>query len=121
LREIPVSTFSYRALESGSNDEQARRKTAMTAKPSTPTAETAFSFVVAPQEAGTRLDRYLAERAEIAAAHVSRTRVKALLEAGAASLNGRPARDASAKLSEGDQIALRVPEPEPAPRRASRR
>ena len=66
-------------------------------------AETdAFSFIVAQEEAGTRLDRFLAERPEIAAAHVSRTRVKALLEAGAATLNGHPAQDASAKLYEGD-------------------
>ncbi len=86
----------------------------MTAKTDTPTAETAFSFVVAPEQAGTRLDRYLAERAEVAAAHVSRTRVKALLEAGAASLNGRAARDASARLSEGDHVGLVVPEAEPA-------
>ena len=74
----------------------------------------AFSFVVAPEDAGTRLDRYLAERAEIAATHVSRTRVKALLEAGAATLNGEPARDASARLSEGDRVALVLPQPEPA-------
>ena len=78
-------------------------------------AETdAFSFIVAQEEAGTRLDRFLAERPEIAAAHVSRTRVKALLESGAATVNGQPAQDASAKLSEGDRVALRVPEPEPA-------
>ncbi len=83
-------------------------------KPRTPAAETAFSFIVAPEEAGTRLDRYLAERAEIVAAHVSRTRVKALLECGAASLNGHPARDASARLGEGDRVELVVPEPEPA-------
>src|SRR5208283_6186586 len=89
-------------------------ETGMTVKPSTPPAETAFSFVVAPEEAGTRLDRYLAERAEIVAAHVSRTRIKALLEAGAATLNDRPARDGSAKLSEGDEVALRLPEPEAA-------
>ena len=86
----------------------------MTAQPETRASDAAFSFVVAAEEAGTRLDRFLAERPEIAAAHVSRTRVKALLEAGAATLNGHPARDASAKLSEGDRIALLVPEPEPA-------
>jgi len=58
----------------------------MTVKPNTPISDTAFTFVVAPEEAGTRLDRYLAARAEIMAAHVSRTRIKALLEAGAATL-----------------------------------
>ncbi len=86
----------------------------MSAQPEAPPAETAFSFVVAPEEAGTRLDRFLAERPEIAAAHVSRTRVKALLESGAATLNGHPARDASARLSAGDAVALTLPEPEPA-------
>jgi 23S rRNA pseudouridine1911/1915/1917 synthase len=86
----------------------------MSAESETPISDTAFTFVVAAEEAGTRLDRYLAAHAEIMAAHVSRTRIKALLEAGAATLNGQPARDASAKLSEGDRVALGVPEPEPA-------
>ena len=86
----------------------------MTAEPETRASGAAFSFIVAPEEAGARLDRFLAERAEIVAAHVSRTRIKALLDAGAATLNDRPARDASAKLSGGDRVALRLPEPEPA-------
>jgi 23S rRNA pseudouridine1911/1915/1917 synthase len=89
-------------------------ETPVTAQPKTPTTDTAFSFVVAPEEAGTRLDRYLAERAEIGAAHVSRTRIKALLEGGGATLNGHPARDASARLSNGDRVSLLLPEPEPA-------
>ncbi len=47
---------------------------------------TRHAFVVGPQEGG-RLDRYLAERPELAAAAISRTRVKSLIEAGHAELD----------------------------------
>jgi 23S rRNA pseudouridine1911/1915/1917 synthase len=73
-----------------------------------------FAFEVAAEEAGARLDRFLAERPEIAAVHISRTRVKALLEEGAATVGGRVARDASQRLQMGDSVTLQVPEPEPA-------
>ena len=73
-----------------------------------------FSFVVAEEQAGARLDRFLAERAEIAAAHLSRTRVKSLIEDGRVCVCGRAILDASRRLSVGDAVTLDVPPAEPA-------
>jgi len=73
-----------------------------------------FSFVVGEGEGGARLDRFLAERPEVAAAHISRTRVKSLLEAGGVTVAGRAVADASRRLVEGETVTLLVPEPEPA-------
>ncbi|NBV95139.1 MAG: RNA pseudouridine synthase, partial [Methylocystaceae bacterium] len=39
-----------------------------------------FSFRVGPESAGARLDRFLAEQPEILEAHLSRTRLKNLIE-----------------------------------------
>ncbi len=75
---------------------------------------TDFAFTVAPEEAGARLDRFLAERAEIAEAHISRTRVETLIEQGGAMVGGRVALDANHRLAEGDEVTLQVPPAEPA-------
>jgi len=76
--------------------------------------ETRFSFVAAPEDAGARLDRFLAERPDIAAAHLSRSRIKALIEDGRATIGGRAVADAARRLASGDEIALAVPPPAPA-------
>jgi 23S rRNA pseudouridine1911/1915/1917 synthase len=76
--------------------------------------ETQFSFTVALEDAGARLDRYLAERDEIVAAHLSRTRVKSLLAEGRVCVNAQPARDAARRLAPGDSVTLCVPPPAPA-------
>ena len=71
---------------------------------------TPTSILVAAQEAGERLDRVLA-------AHVtalSRSRLKALIEAGAVALDGRTIRDPSHRVNSGAAIALDLPPPEPA-------
>ncbi|MEF3366915.1 RluA family pseudouridine synthase [Methylocystis sp. 9N] len=73
-----------------------------------------FEFVVAPQEAGARLDRFLAERPELIAAHLSRSRVKALIEDGRATIQEAAARDPAKKLAESDKVTLIVPPPAPA-------
>ncbi|WP_372425273.1 RluA family pseudouridine synthase [Salinarimonas chemoclinalis] len=57
-----------------------------------------------------RLDRVLAR----AFPDLSRARVQDLIRAGAASLDGRPAASASAKVAEGATLALVVPPPLPA-------
>ncbi len=75
---------------------------------------TDFVFTVGEEEAGARLDRFLAARQEIAAAHISRTRVKTLIEQGAARVGGRAAEDANLRLAAGDEVTLRVPPAEPA-------
>jgi 23S rRNA pseudouridine1911/1915/1917 synthase len=71
-----------------------------------------FAFTVA--EGGARLDRYLAERPELQEAHLSRSRIKALIEEGRVALRGATLRDPSKKLSEGDEIVVEVPPPAPA-------
>jgi len=68
------------------------------------------SLVVAAEEAGGRLDRVLAAR--IAA--LSRSRLKALIEAGAVAVDGRTIRDPSHRVNAGAAIVLDVPPAEPA-------
>jgi 23S rRNA pseudouridine1911/1915/1917 synthase len=68
------------------------------------------SIVVAAEEAGERLDRVLARHV----ASVSRTRLKALIEAGAVALDGHTIRDPNHRVNSGATVAVEVPEPEPA-------
>jgi len=73
------------------------------------TEEGRFSFVVAPDESGARLDRYLAERTEAASAHLSRTRIKSLIEDGCVSIGGELATSPSRRLAADETVALIVP------------
>jgi len=68
------------------------------------------SIVVAAEEAGERLDRVLARHV----AELSRSRLKALIEAGAVALDGRAIRDPNHRVNSGTTIAVDVPPPEPA-------
>lgn len=61
-------------------------------------------------DAGARLDRFMA----LVWPDLSRSRCKALVEAGHVQLDGAPARDPSAKLRPGVRCALDVPAPVPA-------
>ena len=63
-----------------------------------------------PEEAGDRLDRVLARHVTA----LSRSRLKALIEAGAVTLEGRTIRDPSHRVNSGDAIAVDVPPPAPA-------
>ena len=74
------------------------------------TTVTQQSVVVAAPEAGERLDRVLARHV----ADLSRSRLKALIEAGAVTLDGRTIRDPSHRVNSGAAIVVDVPEPEPA-------
>jgi 23S rRNA pseudouridine1911/1915/1917 synthase len=76
----------------------------------TASAATPTSIVVAAEEAGERLDRVLARHV----AGVSRTRLKALIEAGAVALDGGTIRDPSHRVNCGAAIVVDVPAPEPA-------
>ncbi|PWB81645.1 MAG: RNA pseudouridine synthase, partial [Methylocystaceae bacterium] len=80
--------------------------------------DTLFSFEAPPEAAGSRLDRFLAERPELAEAHLSRTRLKALIEDGRLTIGAATVRDASRRLAAGDSLVLAVPPPEPAEPRA---
>ena len=68
------------------------------------------SFVVAEPEAGERLDRVLAR----SVAELSRSRLKALIEAGAVTVDGHTIRDPNHRVNSGAAIAVDVPPPEPA-------
>ncbi len=77
-----------------------RTLSALTATPS----ET-FTAIAGPEAAGTRADRFLAE----AIGSLSRSRVKALIVAGAATRDGKPLRDAAEAVRAGSTYALTVP------------
>ena len=76
----------------------------------TPTPATQRTITVAENEAGERLDRVLARHV----AELSRSRLKALIENGAVTLDGRTIRDPSHRVNSGVAIVLDVPPPEPA-------
>ena len=75
-----------------------------------PTPDSSLNFTAAEAQAGTRLDRVLAE----ASGTLSRSRVKALIEAGHASRDGAVTRDPSELVRAGLRYALEVPPPAPA-------
>jgi 23S rRNA pseudouridine1911/1915/1917 synthase len=72
------------------------------------------SIRIADNEAGGRLDRLLATRI----AELSRTRLKALIEAGAVAVDGRTIRDPGHRVNSGAAIEVDIPPPaaaKPAP------
>ncbi len=71
---------------------------------------TTRSIVAAEGDAGARLDRVLAAHV----AELSRSRLKALIEAGAVAVGGRTIRDPSYRVNSGAAIVLDVPPPQPA-------
>lgn len=72
------------------------------------------SYVVGESDAGERLDRFLVRAA--AAAELSRTRLKSLVDQGAVEIDGQAA-SAATKLRGGQTVTLVLPEPEdPVPR-----
>ena len=85
------------------------------AEPESPDIDLAepLAFIVEPGAGGERLDRYLTRAVAETDLALSRTRLKALIEAGEVALNGAPLRDPAAKLAANDRVALRVPAPEP--------
>jgi 23S rRNA pseudouridine1911/1915/1917 synthase len=75
-----------------------------------PVTTTQKSFVVADAEPGERLDRMLARLV----AELSRSRLKALIEAGAVTLDGHTIRDPSHRVNSGSTLTVDMPPPEPA-------
>jgi 23S rRNA pseudouridine1911/1915/1917 synthase len=76
---------------------------------------TRLSFVVAPEAAGERLDRFLSAAAEAGGHTLSRTRLKALIEAGEVFLGEKVVTDPSRKVLAGATIELQPPPPEESP------
>ena len=71
---------------------------------------TSETVVVADAEAGDRLDRLLAARI----AHLSRSRLKALILAGEVAVGTGTIRDPGQRVNAGDVIVVTLPPPEPA-------
>ena len=65
---------------------------------------------VTAEDAGDRLDRALAKRLD----GLSRSRLKALILAGAVSIGGNPVDDPGHLVNAGDDVTVAVPPPEPA-------
>ncbi len=65
------------------------------------------SIGIAPNEAGGRLDRLLA----VHVGELSRTRLKALIEAGAVAVDGRTIRDPGHRVNSGAAIVVDIPSP----------
>jgi 23S rRNA pseudouridine1911/1915/1917 synthase len=72
-------------------------------------------FVVSQGDGGERLDRFLGLAAGARRLALSRTRLKTLIEAGCVTVDGKVARDASARLSEGAEIEVEPPPPDESP------
>ena len=68
------------------------------------------SVVVGDSETGERLDRVLARHVT----ELSRSRLKALIEAGAVAVDGHTIRDPNLRVNSGAAIMVDVPPPEPA-------
>lgn len=69
-----------------------------------------LTLTVNPDHAGTRLDKWLSEAAE----GLTRTRIKALIAAGALTRDGAAFADGSWKVKAGETFTLDIPAPAPA-------
>ena len=74
-------------------------------------AQTDRQTLIAGEDADGRLDAWLAGELE---PDLSRSRIKALIEAGAVSVNGVAAKQAKHRIRPGDRVELAMPEPEDA-------
>ena len=75
----------------------------------TGSGEAPLTFEVGAEEGGERLDRFLSRSAETRQLTLSRTRLKALIEAGDVTINGVRADDASRKVIAGARIEVSAP------------
>jgi 23S rRNA pseudouridine1911/1915/1917 synthase len=104
----------------GSQPPEGPQPTGRRATPATPSLRPAAGhhiFAAAESDAGARLDRFLGQAAALGGLTLSRTRLKALIEAGHVAIDGRVVRDASARLSAGAQIMVDTPAPDESPLR----
>jgi 23S rRNA pseudouridine1911/1915/1917 synthase len=100
-----------RSVETGSKD-----------RPFNPTPHIPLStpeglqvFDVGVESAGERLDRFLGQAAAAKRIALSRTRLKALIEAGEVEVDKSIARDPSTRLTVGARIVFEAPSPEDSP------
>jgi 23S rRNA pseudouridine1911/1915/1917 synthase len=72
-------------------------------------------FTVSADDVGARLDRFLGLAAAARRLALSRTRLKALIEAGCVTVDGQVVRDAAAKLIADTTIEVEAPPPDESP------
>ncbi|WOJ91494.1 RluA family pseudouridine synthase [Methylocapsa polymorpha] len=70
-----------------------------------------FAYPVGSEREGERLDRFLAAETAAAGANLSRTRLKALIEAGCVTVDGATVTEASAPVRTGQIVSLLAPPP----------
>ena len=75
----------------------------------------ALHFEVGAEHAGERLDRFLSRSAQERQIALSRTRLKALIQAGEVAIEGAAARDPAVKVVAGERIAVAAPPAREAP------
>ena len=93
----------------GLNDEYEFVEVEAKAAPAGPAVSGARSYGVAPEAAGQRLDRFLATAIEASGEVLSRSRLKALIDAGHVRVAGREGLEASGKVRAGETVAIDVP------------
>ncbi len=103
------SRAASRAASGGAAFEPALVVSAPAERPSLVAAEGVLDFEVGAGQAGERLDRFLSHAAGERRFALSRTRLKALIEAGQVAVDGLEARDPAAKLSTGAKIVVVAP------------
>jgi len=94
-------------------EREARPEEAPRAPLTTPSGPQVFD--VGAAGAGERLDRFLSQAAIARRIALSRTRLKALIEAGEVTVDGTIARDPATRLVEGARIAFEAQPPEESP------
>ena len=103
------SRAASRAASGGAPFEPALPGREPTERPPLVAAEGIVDFEVGAGQAGERLDRFLGHAADKRRLALSRTRLKALIEAGMVAVDGVETRDPAAKLAEGAKIAVVAP------------
>jgi 23S rRNA pseudouridine1911/1915/1917 synthase len=74
-----------------------------------------LAFTALAGDVGARLDRFLGLAAGVRRLALSRTRLKALIEAGCVTVDGAVVRDAATRLAENARIEVEAPPPDESP------
>ncbi len=110
-----MNAKARRRAGSEANEPESVGEPETSRRPPLTAAAGAQVFDVDAAGAGARLDRFLGHAAAERRVALSRTRLKALIEAGEIRVDGAVARDPSMRLVEGARIAFEAPEAEESP------
>jgi len=115
-----MNQHAKRRYQAGITAEAERAERLRPKEPKLPTAplatpqEGTLTYEITEEEAGQRLDRALAARAETESLALSRTRIRALIEEGQVRVAGKSISDAGTKVKAGQIIEIDVPAAAPA-------